>query len=181
VAVAIAVVPLALAARDGVPAGFAIPEQAVQPLASDTAALRALVAGIRGANPIQCELIVQTFNGWFSDQVPDRDPAAWEIARRSRYHVEDRETIAWLADQLRAGDSCAGRAASRLLGRSESLAARATLLAALTDTSAQVRRLGALGLGFRDDTTTSSQLVRALSDRDARVRAAAAWALGAVN
>ncbi|HEX9564953.1 MAG TPA: HEAT repeat domain-containing protein [Gemmatimonadaceae bacterium] len=181
VAAAVIVVPLMLAAREGpsfVPSGR---EQAAQPQAADTAAIRALVAGIRGANAVQCELILQAFDGWFSGSVPDRDPAAWELVRRVRYRVVDRETIGWLAGQLRTADTCVGRVASRLLGRSESLVARATLLSALSDSSASVRRLGAVGLGFRNDSTTSANLVRALADRDAGVRTAAAWALGEVN
>jgi HEAT repeats len=182
VAAAVIVIPFAVAARAGEgarPEGVTV--QASQPLPQDTAALRGLVLGIQGANAVQCELIMQSFDGWCSGNVPDRDPRAWEVARRVRYRVEDRGTVQWLGEQLRTADPCVGRVASRLLGRSRLLAARATLLDALTDANAAVRRLGAIGLGFREDTSTTGSLVHALADRDPGVRAAAAWALGAVN
>jgi HEAT repeat protein len=147
---------------------------------ADTGSLRDVIIGIRGANPIQCELLLQAFTGWTSN-VPDRDSQAWVVSRRLWQRVENPEDIAWLGEQVRGTDPCASRAAIRVLGRSPSSAARSFLLSGLADPDPTVRRLAAFGIGFREDSTANAQLVRLLRDGDAGVRAAAAWALGAVN
>lgn len=147
---------------------------------ADTGSVRQLIDGIRGANPIQCELLLQGFNSWTTN-VPDRNSDAWMVTQRLRRRVGDPAEIAWLGEQMRGADRCAARAAARLLGRSPSAAARTFLVGALGDASAQVRQLAAIGIGWRSDSTVNSRLVTLLADRNADVRAAAAWALGAVH
>lgn len=146
----------------------------------DSGSIRELIDGIRGANPIQCELLLQTFFSW-SSGIPDRDVNAWRVSQRIRRHVVDAESIAWLGEQMRAADGCAARAAARMLGNSPSPAARTLLVNALGHTNPQVRRLAAVGIGMRSDSTLNSRLLELLRDSDAGVRAAVAWALGAVN
>jgi hypothetical protein len=146
----------------------------------NTGSIRPLIDGIRGANAIQCELLLQAFIGWTTN-VPDRDAQAWNVTQRLRQSVSDPADIAWLGEQVRGPDQCAARAATRLLGRSPSPAARTFLVGALGDANAQVRRLAAIGIGIRSDSTVNSRLVSLLGDGSADVRAAAAWALGAVH
>jgi len=145
------------------------------------ASVRAFMDGVRGANAIQCEMILQSFDAWSSNRAPDRDSLAWAVTTVVRRRIAAPQSLAELVTAVRGGDDCAARTAARLLGRTRLPAARSELLAALRDESPQVRRLGAIGLGFSEDSTASAPLVRALADRDARVRAAAAWALGAVH
>jgi hypothetical protein len=148
--------------------------------AADSGSIRELIDGIRGANAIQCELVLQAFVGWTSN-VPDRDAEAWSVTQRRWRRVVDQGDIAWLGEQMRAGDACAARAAARLLARSPAPAARTFLVSALRDANPEVRRLAAVGIGFRSDSTVNARLVNLLDDGDAGVRAAAAWALGAVH
>ena len=183
-AAAIVVVPLAMRARES-GAGRASLVSSARVLDEEGQAspadLRAYLDGVRGANAIQCEIILSSFNSWSSNRVPDRDSVAWRVSTVIHRRIAAAELVPELATAMRSGDDCTSRVAARLLGRSGLARARAELLSALGDENAQVRRLAAIGIGFSDDSTVSSQLVRALADRDARVRAAAAWALGAVN
>ena len=146
----------------------------------DSGSIRELIDGIRGANPIQCELLLQSFFSW-SSGIPDRDVTAWRITQRLRRHVVDATDISWLGEQMRAPDGCAARAATRVLGHSPSPAARTLLVSSLAHANPQVRRLAAVGIGIRSDSTVNTRLVAMLRDADAGVRAAAAWALGAVH
>lgn len=146
----------------------------------DSGSIRDLIEGIKGANAIQCELIMQAFVGWTSS-VPDRDVNAWKITQRLRHHVVGAADIAWLGDQMRGADGCAARASARVLGRSPSAAARSLLVGALGHANPQVRRLAAVGIGIRSDSTLNARLLALLRDTDPGVRTAAAWALGAVH
>jgi len=184
VAAVVVALPLALRAREAGTARAGIVANAMEssenPQAT-TADLRAYLQGVRGANAIQCEIILSSFNSWSSSRAPDRDSLAWSVSTVIHRRIASAELIPELVAAMRSGDECASRVAARLLGRSGLASARTELLSALRDENAQVRRLAAIGIGFSDDSTASGQLVRALADRDERVRAAAAWALGAVN
>ena len=186
VAAAVVVLPLAMRARESGSAWASLvsismsvsEEREPQATASD---VQAYLDGLRGANAIQCEIALSSFNSWSSSRAPDRDSVAWNIAMVIHRRIATEQIVPQLVASMRSSDDCVARIAARLLGRSKLAAARAALMTALRDENAQVRRLGAIGIGFSDDSTASSQLVRALADRDERVRAAAAWALGAVN
>lgn len=184
VAAAAVIVPLAMRARESaaVRAGIvpAIPASTERRERADPATVRAFLDAVRGSNPVQCEVILTTFNVWSSVRAPDRDSLAWNTAMVVHRDL-DRELVRDLAAALRSGDSCLPRVAARMLGRSDLPEARAELLSALGADDASLRRLGAIGIGFTGDSLTSALLVRALGDRDAGVRAAAAWALGAVH
>jgi HEAT repeat protein len=186
-AAAMVVVPLAMRARESgsaranlVPTRVSttVSEGESQATVSD---VQAYVEGLRGANSIQCEIALSSFNSWSSSRAPDRDSVAWNVAMVIHRRIASEQIVPELVTAMRSPDECVSRIAARLLGRSRLAPARTALLSALRDESALVRRLAAIGIGFSDDSTANTQLVRALADRDERVRAAAAWALGAVN
>jgi HEAT repeats len=183
-AAALVVLPLAMRARaNGSARAALVPTASVtakDPQATE-ADLRAYLEGIRGANAIQCEVVLSSFNSWSSSRAPDRDSVAWNVSMVIHRRIASEQLVPDLVTAMRSPDDCVSRVAARLLGRSRLAPARAALLAALRDENASIRRLAAIGIGFSDDTTASAPLVRALADRDERVRAAAAWALGAVN
>jgi hypothetical protein len=186
VAAAVVVLPLAMRAREAgsaraslVPVSMSVSEEK-EPQAT-ASEVQAYLEGLRGANAIQCEIALSSFNSWSSSRAPDRDSVAWNVATVIHRRIASEQIVAELVAAMRSPDNCVARIAARLLGRSKLAAARAALRTALRDENAHVRRLGAIGIGFSDDSTASSQLVRALADSDDRVRAAAAWALGAVN
>ena len=185
VAAAVVVLPLAMRAREGAMARMTLAPPAANESTEDPQAtvedVRAYLTSLRGANAVQCEIALSSFNSWSSSRSPDRDQEAWRVAMVIHRRIPSEQIIPELVTAMRSADECVARIAARMLGRSNLAPARSALLSALTDDNAQVRRLGAIGIGFSDDTTASRQLVRALSDRDERVRAAAAWALGAVN
>ena len=183
VAAAIVVVPVAMRAREAGTAPASMTTARIQDESEQArpADLRAFLDAVRGANAVQCEIILSSFNSWSSSQVPDRDSLAWSVGTVIHRRITSAESVPDMVAAMRSGDECLSRTAARLLGRSRLPTAKAELLTALRDDNAQVRRLGAIGLGFSEDSTASTPLVRALADRDARVRAAAAWALGAVN
>ncbi|HEX7121237.1 MAG TPA: HEAT repeat domain-containing protein [Gemmatimonadaceae bacterium] len=174
------VVPFVARDRGAPPPAPAISAKTTEPQAT-APDVRAFLQGVRGANAMQCELILQAFNGWSSGIVPDRDSAAYAVSRVMHSRIGDAQAVTEMESALRGDDLCAARTAARLLGRSGLPESRATLLAALADSNTRVRQLAAVGLGFSSDTTTTPRLVRALADGDAGVRAAAAWALGAVR
>lgn len=184
VAAAVVILPLAMRARESGSARASL-LPAMSTLQEDpqatSADLRAYLDGMRGANALQCEIALSSFNAWSSNRSPDRDSVAWKVSTVVHRRIASEQMVPELVAAMRSGDECVSRIAARLLGRSKLAPARSALLTALRDENAQVRRLAAIGIGFSDDTTASAPLVRALADRDERVRAAAAWALGAVN
>ena len=144
--------------------------------------VRVLLDGMRGANPMQCELALQGMNSWWNNgPEPGRDAAAWTVIRHAAHREVEAGSVAMLATALRDTDTCVRRVAARLLGRSELPAARARLIEATRDADPAMRRLGATGLGYMGDKTVTRDLVRMLDDRDPSVRAAAAWAIGSIH
>ena len=186
-AAAMVVVPLAMRARESgaARAGASLVTKATISSQEDPQAtpneVRAYLAGMQGANAIQCEIALSSFNSWSSSRSPDRDSTAYKVAMVIHRRIDSEQLIPELVSAMRSPDECVSRIAARLLGRSKLAPARSALMTALSDENPSVRRLAAIGIGFSDDSTASRQLVRALADRDERVRAAAAWALGAVN
>jgi hypothetical protein len=184
-AAAMVVVPLAMRARESSVARANLVATATNAAQDDPQAtpaeVRAYLAGMQGANAIQCEIALSSFNSWSSSRSPDRDQEAWKVAMVIHRRIDVEQLVPELVTAMRSSDDCVSRIAARLLGRSNLAPARSALMTALRDENPSVRRLAAIGIGFSDDSTASSQLVRALADRDERVRAAAAWALGAVN
>ena len=183
-AAAVVVVPIALRARETgvVPGNFApVSTVSQQDPNASAADLRAYLDGMKGANALQCEIALSSFNSWSSSRAPDRDSVAWNLSMVIHRKVQSPALVPELVTAMRSADTCVSRIATRMLGRSGLESARSALLSALRDENAQVRRLAAIGIGFTEDSTVTTPLVRALADRDAMVRAAAAWALGAVH
>jgi hypothetical protein len=184
-AAALVVVPLAMRARENGTARASLVTRATISAQDDPQAtpdeVRAYLTGMTGANAIQCEIALSSFNSWSSSRSPDRDQEAYKVAMVIHRRIDSEQLVPELVTAMRSPDDCVSRIAARLLGRSKLAPARSALMTALRDENPSVRRLAAIGIGFSDDSTASSQLVRALADRDERVRAAAAWALGAVN
>jgi hypothetical protein len=83
VAATIVLVPLAMRAREsGSARASLLPSMSVskedpQATAGD---VRAYLEGMRGANAIQCEIALSSFNSWSSSRAPDRDSLAWNVA-----------------------------------------------------------------------------------------------------
>ena len=184
-AAAMVVVPLAMRARESRAARSILVSKTTISAQDESQAtpteVRAYLTGMQGANAIQCEIALSSFNSWSSSRAPDRDQDAWKVATVVHRRIDSEQLIPELVTAMKSPDECVSRIAARLLGRSRLAPARSALMAALRDENPSVRRLAAIGIGFSDDSTASGQLVRALADRDERVRAAAAWALGAVN
>ena len=77
------VLPLAMRARESgtARATFAATTNIKMEEAQATPAdVRAFMEAVRGANPIQCEIILQSFNSWSSYHTPDRDSVAWRVS-----------------------------------------------------------------------------------------------------
>jgi HEAT repeat protein len=178
------VLPLAMRARDTGTARVNMASAGtveVEGAQATPAEVRAYLEAIRGANPVQCEIVISGFNSWSWNHAPDRDTTAWKLTMVTHRSIKSADVVPDLVAAMKSADPCVARVAARMLGQTELAPARRELLAALTDENAQVRQLAAIGLGFSEDSTLTAPLVKALADRDARVRAAAAWALGAVN
>ena len=186
-AAAVVVVPLAMRARESgsaranLAASVSMTVSEGEEAQATVSDVHAYLEGLRGANSIQCEIALSSFNSWSSSRAPDRDSVAWNVSMVIHRRIASEQIVPELVTAMRSPDDCVSRIAARLLGRSRLAPARTALLSALRDENALVRRLAAIGIGFSEDSTANTQLVRALADRDERVRAAAAWALGAVN
>lgn len=170
--------------------------QAAEPaIASDTLAA-SLLATVRGADPVVCELAVRAVDGrhgWSStvDELVGVGAPLSPLQRATvRWAIHDRNTgpgdrdpaaIDPLAAGLRDADPCVRRMAALKLGRMRQPRAVSALLAALAAPDPGLRAAGALGLGYAEDAATIGELGAALGDASPQVRATAAWALGAIE
>jgi HEAT repeat protein len=162
-------------------------------LSSDTLAT-ALLAMVRGADPVVCELAVRAVDGrhgWSStvDELAgvgatltplQRATVHWAVGDGKRMD-RDAASIEPLAAGLRDVDPCVRRMAALKLGRTRAPRAIAELRAALTAPDPGLRAAGALGLGYAEEPGTLGDLADALGDDSAAVRATAAWALGSIE
>ena len=153
--------------------------------ADSTLAAR-FVAGVQGADPVDCGLAARALDqGWWSSD-PRVDPAAgdpqsrevvgWATGRR-----EDPGGVPVLAAALSGSDPCARRLAARVLGRIRAPQAAAALQQALGSADPEEREAAAVGLGYAESEDAIPALVEALGDGEASVRIAAAWALGQIE
>jgi HEAT repeat protein len=157
--------------------------------ADERAAVTAVLAAARGANPVMCALAARAIDQAFhwGDFRPGYDPRDLE-ARQVRETVRltldvlhDPELVAPLGAALSDADPCVRRLAAPLLGRVRRPQAVQTLRAALRDSAATTREAAALGLGFAGDARALPDLIAALRDGMPNVRVAAAWALGQIE
>ncbi|HYJ80016.1 MAG TPA: HEAT repeat domain-containing protein [Longimicrobiaceae bacterium] len=157
-------------------------------LVQQTGSARELLAAVRGANPIVCELATRNFgNNWGGGS------GDWEdLPALARSGEETRRVLAWvdrmdsldvapLRDGLGDPDTCVRRASARLLGRARKAEAVDVLLEAVRSTEAGRREAAVLGLAYTDDERAVAPLVELLRDADPELRGGAAWALGHVG
>ena len=165
------------------------PMRAATPAAQDDAEnVAALIAAVRNANPILCELASRgaMWNGnwqYVGPATPLRARSAgdMELVRFAASSPKGREVIAPLRAALGDPDPCVRRFVAPLLGRTQQNAAVETLVTALRDENPITREAAAIGLRFAETPSTIDPLTRALEDRESSVRAAAAWALGEIE
>lgn len=161
----------------------AIPEQATL---DDPENVSRLLASVRGASPLYCELAARLVDGrvWWSNSGRDLielDSASSELIRWVHRKHADGRVVPRLAAGLRDEDRCVRRIAGSLLGHVDVPAALATLIEALDHASEGTRSAAAIGLGLADQDAAVQPLVARLRDPSAEVRRSAAWALGAID
>jgi HEAT repeat protein len=161
---------------------------ATAPQRDDAANVAALIAAVRDANPVLCELASRgaMWDGNWQYVGPAtplraRSGGTTELVRFAASSPKGRDVIAPLRTALGDPDPCVRRFAAPLLGRTQQDAAVETLVAALRDENPVTREAAAVGLRFAEKSSTIDPLSRALEDREASVRAAAAWALGEIE
>jgi hypothetical protein len=148
----------------------------------------ALIAAVRNANPVLCELAARgaSWDGnWHyvgpASPLRARNAPMMELVKFAASSPKGREVIAPLRAALGDPDPCVRRFVAPLLGRTQQNAAVETLVAALRDENPVTREAAAVGLRFAEKPSTIDPLTRALEDRESSVRAAAAWALGEIE
>lgn len=156
----------------------------------DTTSLARLLEGVRGVNPLACELATRSvdMHGWWSNwgslsgNPLEMDSSAAALIRWIQRKHNDPAVVPRLRAAMRDADSCVRRVAGSFLGRVRHPSAVAALVAALDDPNAETRHVAAIGLGVSNETPGAVQpLVRRLLDDSPAVRRAAAWALGALE
>jgi len=168
--------------------------QAAEPAVPSDTLAAALLATVRGADPVVCELAVRAVDGrhgWSStmDELVgvgapltplQRATVHWAVQGQDR-PPGDEAAIDPLAAGLRDPDPCVRRMAALKLGRMRDPRGISELRAALAAPDPGLRAAGALGLGYAEDPATIGELGEALGDARVEVRATAAWALGAIE
>lgn len=176
-----------LARARGAPGAAAAAEQQ----AVGAAEVTRLLAGVRGVNPVACELALRAVDGrgnWFGRF--GAAPGAVDTAAQGLVHdvingALGPEVIPPLRDALVDADPCVRRVAAPLLARVDAPGGVQALVSALRASAAGTREAAAIGLGFagrrRADVEpggAAAALVSSLRDAEVNVRSAAAWALG---
>ena len=165
------------------PAGAPTVAPAAPP--NDSVSLARLIAEMRNATPLHCELAVRSADGrtWWSGSGTgaggplEVDSSASALIRWM--HAEhDPRLVPRLASALRDSNACVRRIAGSMLGRVRAPAARAALLQALDDQEAGTRSSAAIGLGIAEHQPALQPLIARLRDPSPAVRRSAAWALG---
>ena len=158
--------------------------------AGDAEVLQVLLAGVRNANPVVCELGLMALEGsnfsrsGIRADVEGTTPAGMEpgaLAEWVNRPPRDPILVPPLRDALTGPDPCVARVAARLLGRMRSDEAVSALVATAGHADAVSRRNAALGLGLASRVETAPTLIRLLGDGDPAVRSTAAWALGEIE
>lgn len=152
----------------------------------DTEAVMRLMAVVRGANPLVCEMAVRNadmhgrwgFWGTMGGEPLEMDSTAAALLDWVQRSHNDPALVAPLRTGLRDADACVRRVASSLLARVNHSSANRALAEALTDAQAGTREVAAFGLGMANAHESSEALQARLRDEVPNVRRAAAWALG---
>lgn len=164
------------------------PRAASPAMRDDAESVAALIAAVRNANPVLCELASRgaMWNGNWQYVGPatplrGRNAGSMDLVRFAASSPKGSEVIAPLRAALGDPDPCVRRFVAPLLGRTQHNAAVETLVIALGDENPVAREAAAVGLRFAENPSTIDPLTRALEDQASSVRAAAAWALGEIE
>jgi HEAT repeat protein len=154
--------------------------------ASDSTRAVQLLENARGANPVMCELAMQSidrrYGNWGSTgRAPDAIIGQRTLLEWAQQDMEDAGVVSALGVALSDEDTCVRRMAARLFGRVEHPSAAETLMDRLGDRDERTRQVAAVALGYLENHDAVDALMDALSDRVAAVRAAATWALGEIE
>lgn len=155
----------------------------------DTTSLARLLDGVRGVNPLACELATRSvdMHGWWSNwgdlsgNPLETDSASAALIFWIQHKHNDPAVVPRLSAAMRDADRCVRRVAGSFLGRVQHPNAVSALLGALDDANADTRHVAAIGLGVAEAPTALQPLIRRLRDESAVVRRGAAWALGALE
>jgi len=147
----------------------------------DVAKVTAMLAGVRGAAPLTCEMTARNLRGNFWDRgmEPVADPEVRALANWAGRDIEDPAVVPILRPALADPDQCVRRIAARLLGRTEAPEAAVALLDSFRSSDSTVREMAALGLGVGEPREALDPLLAAVRSDPARgVRLMAVWAVG---
>lgn len=145
-----------------------------------------LLASVRGAAPLYCELATRLADGrnWWSSSgmsLIEVDSASAALIRWTHSDHHDARVVPRLAAALRDEDRCVRRVAGSLLGRVHHASATATLLESLGHANEGTRAAAAIGLGIAEQENAVQALIARLRDSSADVRRSAAWSLGNIE
>lgn len=145
-----------------------------------------LLASVRGAAPLYCELATRLVDGrsWWSSSgmsLIEVDSASAALIRWTHSDHHDGRVVPRLAAALRDEDRCVRRVAGSLLGRVRHASATATLLESLDHANEGTRAAAAIGLGIAEQDSAVQPLIGRLRDSSPEVRRSAAWALGSIE
>ena len=177
-------------------AGPAAQAQAAAPAIPADSLAVALLATVRGSDPIVCELAVRAVDGrhgWSStpDELAGVGAPLTALQRATIHWAVDggddepagasATAVAPLTTALADPDPCVRRMAALKLGRMKDPRGMVALRGALASADPDQRAIGALGLGYSEDPASIDALGGALDDASPEVRAAATWALGEIE
>jgi HEAT repeat protein len=153
---------------------------------SDSTRAVQLLANARGANPVMCELAMQSvdrrYGNWGSaGRAPDAIIGQRALLEWASQDIEDAGVVGALSGALSDEDVCVRRMAARLFGRVEHPSALQALTMQLENPGERTRQMAAVALGYLDNPEAVEDLITVLNDRVAAVRAAATWALGEIE
>jgi HEAT repeat protein len=154
--------------------------------ATDSTRAVQLLANARGANPVICELAMQSidrrYGNWGSaGRAPDAIIGQRALLEWASHDMQEAGVVGALSLALSDDDTCVRRMAARLFGRVKHPTAASTLVNRLDDRDERVRQMAAVALGYIEDSETVDALIDVLGDRVAAVRSAATWALGEIG
>jgi HEAT repeat protein len=152
----------------------------------DTAAVSRLLAIVRGANPLVCEMTTRAADmhgSWMNWGQIGGAPLVMDSASSAlldwvqRTH-NDPNIVPRLSSAMRDEDACVRRVAASLMSRVRHASAVSAMIEALGATGPGTREVAALALGMADAEEAADELQGRLRDDTPGVRRAAAWALG---
>jgi HEAT repeat protein len=161
----------------------------VQVVPDDTAAVSRLLATVRGASPLVCEMTTRAADmhgSWMNWGSIGGAPLVMDSASSAlldwvqRTH-NDPVIVPRLTAALRDDDACVRRVAASLLSHVRHASAISAMVDALRDGNPGTREVAALALGMAEAESAADALEARLRDDAPGVRRAVAWALGEIE